>query len=441
MTILAKNTCLGELRIVEVYDDYDGPKFFLAKNKFRQQFLCYWVDERDDGNLGWLYMQISDEKLREVVNGLIDARTAFKQAEQGIYLIYTPTNPSMDTASYKMPSELSESLLPPPDVFVEPDEIESFDVESNWLYELSIKRISSNKKSPGTQVVSSVLEKFQIVLERLMHATAKEINPSDRHTYTTYPINAAYGSFEVKFGTESKEYATEALSKLASILRSNDEGIENTARQMALSPYELKELLETIQREKLKIEVKPRFFYQDTLTDFAIDGDLTNKIEALTNTDSPIIPSIKIPQANDLRKVERVVELVASGKDYTFEDFNDMEEKLASQRQVRYYEDAAYALDLLTRNYMLTTAGRFFLSRKTQEARYQVLADRFESSDFGWAWIRWSKVDSMVDLDSETAEDFVIACVPELGEDTARRRATTLVKWLAELKPFHRTYG
>lgn len=440
MTILAKNTSLGELRVTEVYDDYDGPKYFLAKNKFRQQFLCYWVDEKDDNSLGWLYMQITDEKLRQVVNGRIDARTAFMTPEQGIYLVYTPKNSSKDTANYYMPDDLTENLFPPLDVFVSYHDIESCDVESDWLYELSIKKAGSNKSSPGTQVVSSLIEKFQVVIERLMYATAKEIDPTDKHIYTTYPINAVHGSFEVKFGTETKMNAMTALLKLSEIIEAKGADIDSVSRRMALSPYELNELLEIIQRDKLRIEVRPRFFGGNDLDDFVIDGDLASSIEALTNTVTPIIPSIKIPQANDLRKVERVVELVASGVDYTFENFNDIGEKLTSKRQVRYYEDAAYALDLLTRNYTLTTAGRFFLSRTTNQSRYQVLADKFESSDFGWGWIKWSKVESMVELDPSTANNFVLASVPELGQDTARRRATTLVKWLAELKPFHRSY-
>lgn len=441
MTILANNTCLGQLRIVEVYDDYDGPKFFLAKNTFKQQFVCYWVDERKgDSALGWLYMQISDDKLRRLVNAEIDVRTAFMEPEQGIYLVYTPINTTSDTAGYCMPSDLDEKLLPPYDVYVDLNEIESCDdVESNWVYELLIKTTNTKKKSPVTLSVSNLFAKFQVVLESLMRATALTDDPDTKRKYTTFPINAAYGSFSVKFGSDSGEYATAALEKLSAIIKADDGEIEQIARQMRLSPYDLRELFETIQRNKLKITVKPRFYTPES-GDYVIDGDLSNKIEALANTETPIIPSIKVPQANDIRKVERVVELVASGRIYTYEDFNDIGEKLHSKRQVRYYEDAAYALDLLTKDYMLTSAGRFFLSRSTEQSRYQVLADRFESSDFGWGWIKWSRVESMVNLDPSTAVDFVVASVPELGQDTAKRRATTLVKWLEDLLPYHRNY-
>lgn len=442
MTILANNTCLGRLRIVEVYDDYEGPKFFLVKNQFKQQFVCYWVDEREDGALGWLYMQISDEKLRSLVNGEVDAHEAFSNPEQGVYLAYTPVDSSSDTAVYYEIADLDESLIPPADVYIEPSAIESCDdVESNWVYELSIKTKSSTKKSPITLSVSDIFAKFQVVLESLMRASARQDDPKLKRRYTTYPINAEYGSFAVRFGSDSSEYATTALEKLSEIIKADEEKIEDAAKAMLLSPYDLRELLDTVQRNRLKIEVRPRFYSsRGSSGDYFIDGDLTGKIEALANTETPIIPSIKMPQANDIRKVERVVELVASGKPYTYEDFNDIGVKLNSKRQVRYYEDAAYALDLLTKNYMLTSAGKFFLSRKTKKVRYQVLADRFESSDFGWGWIRWSNVSSMAELDPESAVNFVMDSVPELGEDTAKRRATTLVKWLEDLLPYHRDY-
>jgi len=68
------------------------------------------------------------------------------------------------------------------------------------------------------------------------------------------------------------------------------------------------------------------------------------------------------------------------------------------------------------------------------------LADRFESTDFGWAWMTWARVQYMTELNPETAADFLINSVPDLNETTAKRRASTLAKWLTELQPYHRKY-
>ena len=113
---------------------------------------------------------------------------------------------------------------------------------------------------------------------------------------------------------------------------------------------------------------------------------------------------------------------------------------LTTPRQVRYYTDAAYALGLITRDKQLTAAGHFINSRYDKDLKYEILADRFESTDFGWAWMTWAKVQYMTELNPETATDFLLACVPGLNDVTARRRASTLEKWLIKLKPYHRKY-
>jgi hypothetical protein len=63
----------------------------------------------------------------------------------------------------------------------------------------------------------------------------------------------------------------------------------------------------------------------------------------------------------------------------------------------------------------------------------------FEESDCGSAWITWSRVSNLVELDPESADAFIRAAVPTMSTITASRRAQTLTAWQKELAPFHYT--
>ena len=149
------------------------------------------------------------------------------------------------------------------------------------------------------------------------------------------------------------------------------------------------------------------------------------------------IDSIKILQANDIGKVLDVVKMIGEGTLLIPENIDG----LTTPRQVQYYKSAAYALGLATKDNRLTPAGYFINSHYADRRnQYEILADRFESTDFGWAWMTWARVQYMTELNPETAADFLIDSVPDLNETTAKRRASTLAKWLIELQPYHRKY-
>ena len=119
------------------------------------------------------------------------------------------------------------------------------------------------------------------------------------------------------------------------------------------------------------------------------------------------IDSIKILQANDIGKVLDVVKMIGEGTLLIPENIDG----LTTERQVQYYKSAAYALGLATKDNRLTPAGYFINS-----------------------------LQYMTELKPETAKKFLTGSVPDLNKITAKRRASTLAKWLTELQPYHRKY-
>ncbi|WPU30324.1 hypothetical protein SIO17_14535 [Pseudoalteromonas piscicida] len=142
------------------------------------------------------------------------------------------------------------------------------------------------------------------------------------------------------------------------------------------------------------------------------------------------ISSSQVPQADNLSKVFQVVSIKASGEVVTPEKIG-----VTTDRQVLYYIHAAKALGFLNQGSGIHSAG-FQFEQLEQEEKLRVAAIRFESSECGWAWIKWAGVKSLRDLEPKSAFAFLSDRCPSLSPDTAKRRAKTLSSWVKELAPF-----
>jgi hypothetical protein len=60
----------------------------------------------------------------------------------------------------------------------------------------------------------------------------------------------------------------------------------------------------------------------------------------------------------------------------------------------------------------------------------RLLASQFLSSNVGSSWLKWSNVNDLSDIQSDSAYQFLIEVCPSLSENTAKRRAKTLKSWL-----------
>jgi len=429
--ILPKKTILGELKYFEIYDYIDGARCFSTINQFKQRHLVYWSGDLANGDHTWLYTFISEKRLDDLRRKTDSILTAFEKPEQHVYYVTTPRDGKKSKCEQISPKEINDYNLPPDSFYIEPDEIIVVSEEANWNFALKIAKKSVNTQTPTREMVTNVIDACSEIIEELMVA----FSDSNRDIPKLYPVNAAYGSFEVKMGSKDNNKTSEAIKRLAEILKNTDE-IDSKLRFFRLDPYRLRELLDIINQDKLKIVLSPKTYdYIDESITIG-ETELTDLLVKLEESTNILIDSSKIPQANDIDKVIEIVQIVSDGRTLSHE----LIEGLNSPRQVSYYTDAAFCLGLLNKNRTLTSAGRFLCSKTDNESKYQFLADRFESSDFGWKWMKWSKVNSLSDLDGDTAAQFISESVINLSEDTARRRAQTLKKWLDILKNYRREY-
>jgi type I restriction enzyme, R subunit len=71
------------VKIVEVYDAYDGPRLFSARDAAGRLFLALWVDDRGDESV-WMYLPLSLKRLTALKQNQIDLRSAFLTSEDKV---------------------------------------------------------------------------------------------------------------------------------------------------------------------------------------------------------------------------------------------------------------------------------------------------------------------------------------------------------------------
>lgn len=141
------------------------------------------------------------------------------------------------------------------------------------------------------------------------------------------------------------------------------------------------------------------------------------------------ITSLDVPQANELSQVyQAAFAMEAKG----FVEHSDIS-NIGTPRQVAYYLQAARILGLLDKKNWPTSRTKILGSANSDAERKKIVAFFFEDSEVGRAWLEWARESRMSSINPNTAEAFLIACVPSLSENTARRRASTLVQWHQEL--------
>lgn len=125
-----KNTILGELNILEIYDYYDMPILFLVKNELDIMYLVFWCD-MTDVSWGYLYLEISPDKLQNIKSKTLSLYDAYRNPENHLYIVYISYNDDIDIVNDFSINHKNIEYLPPPDWYVECDEY----TLNNWFFE------------------------------------------------------------------------------------------------------------------------------------------------------------------------------------------------------------------------------------------------------------------------------------------------------------------
>jgi hypothetical protein len=144
------------------------------------------------------------------------------------------------------------------------------------------------------------------------------------------------------------------------------------------------------------------------------------------------VPADQVPQANTVRQVFQAVEAIVERGVVTPDDVDD----ISSTRQVNYYKQGARVLQFLDEDNQPTSRALSIIGIDHPD-RLAITAVYFEDTPIGRAWRKWAGVKRLIELDPNSAKDFLVECVEGLSGTTPGRRASTLRRWFQELKPFY----
>jgi hypothetical protein len=102
------------LSIVEVFDAYDGPRLFSARDAAGVLYLALWVDDMEDESI-WLYLPLSASRMAELQQGQLDLRSAFLAPEMNtVFRVRESARGGMRTSETLPPTAIPHDELPTP---------------------------------------------------------------------------------------------------------------------------------------------------------------------------------------------------------------------------------------------------------------------------------------------------------------------------------------
>jgi hypothetical protein len=97
---------------VEVFDYYDGPRFYSCQDVVGQLYLVYWADESEAGT-SWLYVRISAERYAALKRGDVAIAYALSKPEDDTVLVVLSGAQEFVVEQLK-PAEIAHDWLPDP---------------------------------------------------------------------------------------------------------------------------------------------------------------------------------------------------------------------------------------------------------------------------------------------------------------------------------------
>lgn len=434
MSVLPVGTSLGQLQLLETYDYYDGPRLFSARNVVGTTFFVLWADVTQDEDI-WLYAPVSTERLADLREGVLSIREAFTHAEDRVvYRVHQSKTTGAARVDPLAASEIPMDCLPPerdaidvpsivPLALPEPHvEVEG----AQWTRHRALQRIriarTKGHLPPPLSAVTTILDSWV----RLFEAVVRNLgSPAE-----LLPISAVPGSFVVDMAISDPAAAHAAFRTLAELFRRRQPGgvLEKLIAEGKIPPASYRDLLDAVSTSE--VDVRVSMGDDENEAEIVLEPSRSRTLlTPATKSARQRLQGAQIPQADEVTRVFRVLELASKGREITAEQLEVV------PRQVAYYKHAGRVLGYLDEANEPTPSG-IQLVRLTPEQRLISAAMHYEGTDCGGSWVTWSKVNSLAEVDPASAEDFLVD-VSDLSESTAFRRAKTLRSWLQAVVPYH----
>jgi len=423
----------GKLSITKEYYRYDVPRAFVAHSKkLNKDLLVYWADEFEDSDT-WYYVDFSNIEQERVENGYIQLRDVFQFKK--IFEIKTYFDVDLP-AEFKLLTceEVDHEALPPQGFAVKRlsdneytaynRPLDSF-TSNNQYHEIRLSRNSTKKgkKDISWSSVQEIFGSWEAVYRSI-------VDSLDLKKPSFQPALSGVGSYKMQFKAAHNQEITSKASEIFKTLIESNGSLEEL-RSFDIDLSTIESLVSNLSTYNLKFEFRTNSGNVLSSIDTA---DLEDTAQSLNEYNQSRVGSESIPQADEISRIITFVE-----KRYHGQPFNSNTENLV-ERQISYYISAARMLGLTKWGGQLTPIGQKLAEAEELKEKATILIDLFERSVCGWAWLKHSNVKSVFELNRESAVPFLLEKSAGLSENTAKRRAVTLRKWLDTFKAYKNTF-
>lgn len=196
---------------------YDGPRLLLQRNQGGQLYLAWWSDS-DETTERWIYLPLSENRLRSVLSGEIPSFDALNAPEDG-YLFIIDRDLTTDEIIQTIltgAESLPQDALPLPEARFNipmPEEVSGMaSRERAHLLDIKLKADPSDETGRvGARIVGQFLGNFQRLLDALGqavdgHPTSRGNVAASIQSKTRFDVVGGYvGSFGMRLETHSED--------------------------------------------------------------------------------------------------------------------------------------------------------------------------------------------------------------------------------------------
>ncbi|AWX76218.1 MULTISPECIES: DUF6575 domain-containing protein [Klebsiella pneumoniae complex] len=424
--IFLKDSVFGELKYEKVYEFFEGPKFFSVTNEINSTFAVYWLGDYDDFDK-WIVIPISAERLESLERKRLDIRSILMHQEQKKYYqldIYYEDE-RVVLSALDSSSVANNMTLPDSGLFIS----SVLPVLSNGKIGKQIEfstheiHVEKTKSSTDPLVLNGVSKLFEC-FNNLYLSIMNSFDEKD----LVRPVSGRPGSFVLSFQAEKMHKVEPLLKELNDVIDVKGD-IIGFVRNKNMDVQMLSALFDSVINTSSSFELKSNYTDEVIFRLSKADAEFYSK--SLAKMSTKVVGGYQVPQANLIDQVFKIVELKWKGV------YLDVLSTGLDSRHILYYIHAAKILGLLNENGSVSALGQQ-LAESDHEKKLRIAARGFEASHCGWAWIQWSQVKNLSEVDPSTAEPFLFEMCLSLSDKTIKRRASTLRKWCEALKPSYR---
>jgi hypothetical protein len=175
--VIPRDTILGPLRVLEVYEDYDGPRLFSAVNTAGHKYLSVWLGT-EGRTERWLYVPVSDARLAQLRRGTVALRAAFAEPEGGSAVrVEIDRTSGQATASRVEASRLSDDELPERGETLSDEPLSDDPKFANReLLELALELPEGRRTEAPLTVVGGLLQNLQKTIDAIGQALVERVS-------------------------------------------------------------------------------------------------------------------------------------------------------------------------------------------------------------------------------------------------------------------------